>query len=235
MRVRHGANHDQAARDAVPIPRFARAVAPTVIPNWFLRFPADGDALRNDELGNCVAAARCQMIRLWGGKADASLSEALYTEWGGYDPRTGQPDNGLDPLQVMFASCAAPGVDAAGKPWPILWTKADPANTAEIRAALEVYPLELTLGLPAAIADYPERWRDPPALGMKPDLGHRVVLGNETAEGWIVRSWGLDWVVHPDLMRVMLLAVDVPIPTSAPNLMRTGIDYAAFAAAQPKR
>lgn len=222
---RHGAIHNQAARDATPIPRLPRAIRRT-IPNHFLKFPADADALANDRVGNCVTAARCQMIRLWGGTADEALAIRLYTAWGGYDPHTGTPDNGIDTLHAMFASVASPVVDSAGRQWPIRWAKAHHTDEDEIRAALARWPLEVTIGLPRQVAQEPGRWSEAPEPGWTADEPHRVVLGFEDGAGWWVRSWGLDVPIHPDLMRLMLLAVDVPIPVDGVEaLALDGVDF----------
>lgn len=223
--MKFGAIHNQAARDATPIPRLPRAVHRT-IPNHFLKFPADADALGNQRVGNCVTAARCQMIRLWGGTANEDMAVTLYTEWSGYDPRTGVPDNGVDTLHAMFASVASPIVDTSGTEWPVQWFKAHHTDEDEIRAALALYPCEITIGLPREIAQEPEQWREPPDPNWTPDEQHRVVLGFVNDDGWWVRTWGLDYPINPELMRLMLLAVDVPVPGIG-SLVLDGTEFMA--------
>jgi hypothetical protein len=228
---RHGAIHtprpDGIARLAA---RMGMAEAP--IPNWFARFRADGDPLGNDQFGDCADAADCQLIRLWGGRADRAMALSRYQMNTGFDPATGQPDNGTDTSQDMASWCAAPILDLDGRPRPIYWAWVDHADETEIRAALARFPLAISVGLPAAIADDPDRWGEDPQPGWTPDEGHRIVLGFMNDRGWLVRSWGEDYTVSFALMRLMLLAVDVPIPhpaTAPAELQWSGLDYAALA------
>ncbi len=176
MNRRHGAIHtprpDGIARLAA---RMGMAEAP--IPNWFARFRADGDPLGNDQFGDCADAADCQLIRLWGGRADRAMALSRYQMNTGFDPATGQPDNGTDTSQDMASWCAAPILDLDGRPRPIYWAWVDHADETEIRAALARFPLAISVGLPAAIADDPDRWGEDPQPGWTPDEGHRIVLG----------------------------------------------------------
>jgi len=227
--MRFGAIH---SAHPAGLPRLsARAgLTPVPIPNWLARFPADGDPLGNDDFGNCVDAADCQIIRLMGGRADRAMALARYQMNTGCPPG---PDNGSDTVVDMRNWCAAPIVDLSGQPWPIYWASADHTDVSEIGLALARFPLLITIGLPAAIADAPERWGDPPQSGWTPDEAHRVVLGFEDGRRWWVRSWGLDFAVDPDLLRLMLLTVDVPIPhpsAAPPELRLDGLDYAALSA-----
>ena len=239
-----GALHNGALRAATAIPRLQPPGGE--IPDWFSRFPADRDALGNADdgvlkgVGDCVPAARCQVIRLWGGAADRDLAYRLYAMRTGFNPATLTPDNGTDTLTAMFASCAAPVVDEAGRAWPILWAKVDHKNEAEIERALAHYPLEITVQMPAGdLGDDPESWCDRPMTAFRPGTeSHRIVLGGRDDAGWRVRTWGMDVTVHPELFRSMLLAVDVPIPhpdSSPAELVNDGIDYAYLISAQPQR
>lgn len=232
MSMRHGAIH--APRPAGVARLRDRATVPSGLAvNWLERFPADGDALGNDRVGNCVPAADCQLIRLWGGAADGALALARYQMMTGCDPATGLPDVGTDTAVDMLSWCAAPILDRDGRPWPIYWASVDHTDETAIRLALTRFPLAITIGLPRAIADDPDRWSAAPGVGWTPDEPHRVVLGHADASGWRVRSWGEDYVVSPALMRLMLLAVDVPIPhpAAAPaHLELEGIDFAALEA-----
>lgn len=202
------------------------------IPNWLARFPPDGDPLGNDDFGDCVDAADCQIIRIMGGKADRAMALARYTQTG-FDLATGQPDNGSDTRADMLNWCAAPIVDLSGKAWPIYWASADHTDEADVENALRLFPLLITVGLPAPIANDPERWSEPPQPGWTADEAHRIVLGYRDDKGWWVRTWGSDYAVSPALLRLMLLAVDIPIPrpASAPSeLQIDGLDYAALEA-----
>lgn len=212
----------------------ARAtLAQAPVPNWFALAPADGDCLGNDVYGNCVDAADCRLIQLWGGKIDKSIALNRYRQMTGFNLVTGLPDNGSDTSADMASWCAAPILDLDGKPWPIYWASVDHTDEEEILAALARLPLAVTIGLPAAIADSPERWSEAPQHDWTAGEGHRVVLGSAGDRGWRVRSWGRDYTVSYDLMRLMLLAVDAPIPhrAAAPaELQWSGLDYTALEA-----
>lgn len=230
--MRFGAIHAPRP-DAIARLSARGALTEAPIPNWFARFPADGDPLGNDDIGNCVDAADCQIVRLMGGRANRQMAMARYAMMTGFDPATGQPDNGSDTSADMVNWCAAPIVDLDGRPFPIYWASVGHTDMAGVGGALARFPLVVTIGLPNQIAQYPERWREPPYPGWTADEPHRVVLGNRTGAGWWLRSWGLDYPTHPDLLRLMLLAVDVPIPHPAavpPELQWAGLDYAALAA-----
>jgi hypothetical protein len=228
--VKRGAIHTPRPPE---IARLAARLAapPTSGPNWLARWPADGDALGNNDYGDCCDAADCQLIRLWGGRTDTSIALGRYQQMTGFDPKTGLPDNGSDTSADLAAWCAAPIIDLDGKSWPIYWASVDHTDETEIRAALTRFPLAISVGLPAAVADNPERWCEAPEAGWTADDGHRLVLGFVDAKGWHVRSWGEDYVVSFALMKLMLWAVDVPIPhpVAAPAELRwAGLDYAAL-------
>lgn len=246
MGFARGALHDPERRAQTAIPLLEPSIG-NVIPDWFSRWPvnnADPDALGNadDEtgpgVGNCVPAARCQITRLWGGAADKGMAFRLYSMWTGFDPATMQPDNGTDTLAAMFASCATPTIDMAGRPWPILWAKVDHEDEQAILRALVHFPLEITVQLPAGdLGDDPWSWADAPGAFVPGPEAHRIVLGGHDATGWRVRTWGMDFSVHPRLFTAMLLAVDVPVPHPeyAPaDLLRDGVDYAHLIANQPQ-
>lgn len=231
--MRHGAIHRPRPAGIARLTARVSLNAALPIPNWFAKVPADGDCLGNDMYGDCVDAADCRLIQLWGGRIDRSIALSRYHQMTGFDIATGRPDDGSDTAADMASWCAAPILDLDGKPWPIYWASVDHTNETDIRAALAKGPLLITVGLPQAIADDPERWCENRQPGWAPDEAHRVVLGFADARGWRVRSWGRDYVVSRDLMRLMLLAVDVaiPHPASAPaHLEWAGLDYAALEA-----
>lgn len=211
MTLRHGALYQPHPPD---LPRFPRALAPVPIPNHFLHYQADGDALNNDRYGCCVPAADVQIARLWGARCDGTTVLNRYRQTG-FDPATGIPDNGTPTADDMLNWAAAPILDLDGRPWPIWWRSVDHTDEGAIRHALARFPLVITLGLPVQIAQEPERWNEPPQPGWTADEGHRVVLGYAEGDVWWVRTWGIDYAVSPELMRLMLLTVDVPIPHPA--------------------
>lgn len=230
--MRFGAIHSQPP---AMVPRLHSRLdmrgAPVQPRNWFATVPPDGDPLANDDYGCCVPAADFQLARIWGGKVDRSLVLNRYRLITGFDPATGQPDNGTDTATDMRQWIAAPILDLDGKPWPIYWATVDQTDEGAIRLALRRFPLRIVIGLPAAVAQDPDRWARPPEPGWTKDEPHCVVLGNVWAGGWQVRSWGSDYTVNFDLMRLMLMAVDVPIPhpsAAPPQMEWAGLDLAAL-------
>ena len=73
-----------------------------------------------------------------GGKANRAMALARYGMMTGFNPTTGQPDNGSDTSADLLNWCAAPIVDLDGRPWPIYWASVDHTDLAGVRAALGV-------------------------------------------------------------------------------------------------
>jgi hypothetical protein len=225
--LRHGA---LLAPRPPTVKRLTAGAPQAPLTNWLTRFKADGDPLGNDQYGCCVDAADIQIMRLWGARCDTSIVLNRYRQTG-WNPATGVPDNGTPTSADMLNWVAAPVLDLDLKPWASAWATADHTDDDEIRSALARFPLRITIGLPASIAQFPERWCQAPDPSWTPDEAHEVVLGFADASGWWVRTWGLDYAVSPAMMKLMLLAVDVPIPhpsTVPPELQLAGEDFSRY-------
>lgn len=210
----------------------ATAVLPAPV-NWFKK-SADGNMLGNDQYGDCDPAADFRIIQLWGGACTQTLALARYTQLTGFDAAIPSTDQGTDTNQDMKAWCSFPIFDGQNS-WPIYWAQIDGSDLDQVGRALTRFPLLITFLLPVAIADKPELWAGSVGTGPAwvPSEGHRVVLGGWTGTNWIVRTWGMDVLVSPAIMALMLAVVDVPIPhpLAAPDeLNLDGIAFDALAA-----
>ncbi len=190
--------------------------------DWFADVPADGDDLDNDDLGCCVPAADFRVIELLGGAINRDLVIARYEAVGGYRPVDASSDAGTNTAVDMFNWMSSPIIDADGRPWSIEWLS---VGRADLIAALAVAPVLLTLGLPGVIATRPELWGGKPGATWRQDKQHRLVLGNWTPRGPVVRTWGRDYLIAPALFDLMFIAADVAIPDFVPDLRLAGAAF----------
>ena len=192
------------------------ATAPPIQPvNWFKDCPPDGDALGNDDFGCCDPAADFRIVQLWGGKCSKDLVLNRYEQLTGFRSDIPSTDQGTDTNMDMRSWCSFPIYDGT-KAWPTLWAQIPSNDLSQALTALQRFPLLVTLALPVAVADYPERWVLPPGsgAGWAPTEGHRVVLGGWDGSNWLVRTWGTDVPIGDAMFRLMLGpgVFDVPIP-----------------------
>lgn len=170
--------------------------------DWSAAYPADGDALGNGTVGDCVQCAIYRAIQLrraivWGEKLalDAAETVALYAEMTGFDPVTGSNDNGTDTADAM-SWWATRGVPVRGVEDVVLWTALGAQNVAHLKAALfALGPVQATVALPIGAQDV-ATWAGAPGTGADWGAGswggHRVLLVAYDAEGLTVRTWGQD-------------------------------------------
>lgn len=246
MPYRHGAVHVPAPAGVPHLGARANLAGPPPRRvDWLDTCPADLDPLLNDDLGCCVAVVpfrRFQTLdaRESGIVTPIARSRVLgrYEMNGDYvpddpnNPTTNATDQGTDTRRDALNEVAAPILGADGAPREMWWGKVTPGDTAHVAMALVQTPLSLTLGLPVAMAQYPEDWVRPPlrGTGWDPASGfqHRVLLGGLDDGFWTVVTWGLHVRIHPDHLLVpgFVIAVDVFIETDRlQDLTLAGVDY----------
>jgi hypothetical protein len=189
-----------------------KLTAPTNI-DYTLKSPPDGNARANDTIGNCVAVAALQTddIRMQNlGSTRASTADqaiALYTRWTGYNPVTGQPDDGTDPSKAM-TDWVVNGLNVGLQaPDAIFWTRVDQQNLGQLQLALMLSgPVQLNLNLPLAAQDTTRTW-DVPAGGLSSPAGvpggwgrHRVTFAKYVDGTFFIRTWGTDQPATPAFM-----------------------------------
>ena len=221
-----GAIHREAPAH---VPRFASlsslpAIAPPASVDWLARCPADGDALGNGTVGNCVPCAELRAIQLrraivWGDPTPPTQDEALALYAADtappFDPITGANDAGTD-TSLAMSRWATSGVALRGKADVSLWAALDPGNVAHLRLALwALGPLQFTLALPIGAQD-PASWASPPGTGdaWQPASwgNHRVMAGAyDAADGFTSRSWGQDFRLHPEFLAGYLIGADATL------------------------
>lgn len=246
--MRLGAIHAPVP-DAVPAlaarARLSALPVPTHV-DWFSECPADGDALGNDAIGNCVEVAdlRAIQVRRRVAHGDAwvptrEMALARYARLTGFDPASGSPDLGTD-TAVDLADWVTNGIQVNNQDLEaVLWATVDPRATVDVvRALAHMGPLLVTLNLPLAAQD-PNAWgRAPDSThgGWRPGSWgcHRVVLGAfDAPTGWVVRSWGWDVHVHPAFWDAYVLGVDVTLSRAwldVTGRAPPGLDWDALAA-----
>lgn len=163
-------------------------------------------------LGDCVAAgmlhaAQLHMANAWASSWQPSDQQAVdvYSAISGYDPATGQPDNGADPNKA-FSWWTQTGMDlglqARNVVLPLVL---DVANTEHLSLATELLGfVGLCLNLPASMEDADNDVMDVPpsgvasAAGMPGGMGaHFVVSGRYAGGARYVISWGHEWEITP--------------------------------------
>lgn len=220
-------------------------MTPPVEADWFSKCPADGDMLGNDKLSNCVPIADYRVIQTriantqgYTPLFDETLVNLRYTKLTGYDPLTGQPDDGTRTAQDMVDWCQN-GIQINSQLTDVpLWATVAPLDNDHLAIAIaHCGPCPVTFRLPLAAQDT-SLWSKPPGQGSSWLPGtwgtHRVVVGAFIGQVRTVRTWGEDVVVHPDFWRKYVIAVDVTLSKSTwfdtTGLAPSGLDWDALLA-----
>lgn len=209
--------------------------------DWHKAAPADGDALANDVCGNCVPVWDFQeeclrianaMGSTWRPTAQMALDR--YSRLTGYDPATGQPDAGTDTAMDSADLCTTGLLVNAQLLDVPHWTLIDPANFEHMRIAVaHLCTVAMTVNLPMALQDLD--FSKPPGTG--PDWApggwgmHRLGSGKYDGDVFTVRTWGMDLPVHPDTLRLILVAAECRVSRrwlQASGLAPSGLDYDAL-------
>ena len=182
--------------------------------NWATACPADGNLYANDRYGCCVPVADFRYIEAVLANADGSPAWkpsqnailARYAALTGFDPVTGQPDNGTDTSADLVAFCrdgiALPDLQRVIVP---LWASVDPTRLDHVEAALGLAPCPVSLRLPVGwdrIEDDLDAWNGTP--GTPTDEFHRVLL----VAPRVVRTWGMDVAMSEAWWDQCVVAVD---------------------------
>lgn len=215
--------------------------------DWHKAAPADGDALGNDNAGCCVPAWDYQeeclrvanaMGSTWRPTSDMVI--ARYSRLTGYDPATGQPDDGTDTAMDSADLCTR-GLQINSQLLDVPhWTLLDPANLGHMKIAIAHFgAVAITLNLPIALQDLDfDR-----APGAGPDWVpgswglHRVGSGKYDGDVFTIRTWGLDKPVHPDMLKLILVAAECRVSMrwlTATGLAPSGMDFAQLEADSAK-
>jgi hypothetical protein len=215
---------------------------PTV--DWHIKCPADHDPLGNDRYGCCCEVADYRIIQMHravicGDTTKPLVSDILarYTALTGFNPVTGQPDDGTDTVSDMTA-WSTQGIHVADQTIDVpMWTLANPADQNEVNLAIaNCGPILVTLALPLAAQDL-TAWSKP--IGTGPDWapyswgGHRVICGKYDGLVRTVRTWGIDVPLHPAWWSAYVVGVDVLLSREWINttgLSPSGLDWDALKA-----
>jgi hypothetical protein len=219
-----GANHRPAPPAIRPLATRARLslLTPPRTCDWTTTCPADGNALGNDRLSNCVAIAELQAATIrraaaWQDTRRPTEADAiaLYSRDAGYDAVTGTGDDGTDTAAAMAAWCSE-GVPISEQDNDIVaWASIDPADWDHLRLGIaHTGPAQATLALPDAARDT-ETWNRAPGSGTGGEPGgwgnHRVVLVGYDGATLICWTWGKRVLIHPEWWSRYRLAVDASL------------------------
>lgn len=223
--------------------RLDKMVAPTSA-DWHAFAPADGDPLGNDTCGCCVEAWDYQEIRLrrWNAAGDTRKPTAAevinrYTAMTGYNPATGTPDIGTDTAADTLDYCTN-GIRLDSQTIDIpSWALIDPKDFTHMKIAIaHCCAIAITVALPAALQD-DQNFDQVPGTGEEWKAGswgmHRVGSGKYDGDVFTIRTWGEDKPVHPDMMRLIIIAAEVRISRTwlrTTGLTPSGLDWDALMA-----
>lgn len=187
--------------------------------DWYAKAPADGDSLGNDRYGCCVPVADYQLIRVhranaWGDswKPTTDMTLGRYAAMTGFDPATGQPDNGTDTADDLTAWCChGIRIDSQNLDVP-RWAVINPAEPEHVNLAIaHLGGIQITISLPAAAED-PSIWSKAPGTGPSWQPGtlgqHRITSSKYDELTRTVRTWGLDIEMHPEFWSRYVIATD---------------------------
>lgn len=210
--------------------------------NWWAACPPDGDALGNDDCGNCVPCCDLRMIQsrranAWGDtwKPTKQLALSLYTLRTGFNQLTGKPDDGTDTAADMTA-WAQHGIRLDEQNLDVVrWATIDPTHDDVISLAIaHLGPIAVTLALPIAAMDLTV-WSQAPGGG--PDWApgswgyHRVCAGAFNGRERVVRTWGTDLHMHPQFWAAYAIACDATLSREwlkETGLSPVGLDWDAL-------
>lgn len=187
-------------RRLAALPHFASVAMQLPAPPAALDFTAGGaayaGALGNQTAGDCTLAGVGHLIQGWSAinghpiafGDDAAL--ALYSELTGYDPKTGQPDDGLVETDVLDRWKTPVGL-YGNRLADYAFTS--PRSVLHVKQAIWVYGgIYLGLNLPEAAerqTDAGEPWTIP---WFSRDLGGHCVVAQKYDEAYLyVDTWGL--------------------------------------------
>jgi hypothetical protein len=151
----------------------------------------------NDKIGDCTIAAIAHMIEGWSANAGIELPVtwqeclAAYSAISGYNPTTGQNDNGAAILQVLqyFQSIGLAHTKIKA------YAEINIQDTTSMRQAIDLLgAVDIGLQLPIACQSMGTTWTIPPELtgAWAPGSwgGHSICLLGFTPAIWIGISWG---------------------------------------------
>lgn len=222
--------------------RLSLMVAPPSA-DWFSACPADGDTLGNDRVGDCVEVTDYRIIQVrranaWGDAWKPTEDQCLarYAALTGFDPITGQPDNGT-PTDVDMTDWCTKGIrlDTQNLDVPH-WTVVDPQNVQHVNLAIaHGGPVAITINLPLGAQNLD--WNVAPGTGADWAPGswgaHRVLAGKYDGETRTVRTWGRDIIMHPEFWARYVISCDLAISRewlTATGLTPAGMDWGALTA-----
>jgi hypothetical protein len=158
---------------------------------------SDWGILANDEVGDCVIAAilhsimaRAAVLKKTVPAFTSDVAIGIYSTITGYNPKTGQGDNGTD----MRTALEYWRTDGFLGNKIIAWGAVDPTNPLQIRIAMDLFgPLLVGVNLLKSAEDQtdqglawtPEFWTT--SLG-----GHCVDLSTYGWAGYVGQTWGKD-------------------------------------------
>lgn len=158
--------------------------------------------MQNDKMGNCAVAAAAHMIQCWTANEsreiiipDKAVVKA-YSDLSGYDPATGENDNGVD-MASMMKYWQKTGV---GGRKSYAYTVIDPRRKTHVIAAIYIFggaDLGLALPLSSERQTGPGKLWDVPRTGSRIGPGrfgslggHSVPVVDYTADGPVCVTWG---------------------------------------------
>lgn len=207
------------------LPRIGAALAgrqPPAAVDWHRYIALDGDALGNDQVGNCVECGTLRAIQIMraaaaGDARKPSTAEALalYRAWAGWDG-TAATDLGTasDAAAALWASTGV----AWGEQWRDIPAVAgfDPRVASHLRAAIAwLGPVQLDLDLPAS-ARSQQVWSvaDGPLSAPGSWGAHRVCVGKYDSLGFHAVTWGMEMPVTEAFIEAYALDAMVAISRS---------------------
>ncbi len=193
------------------MPRIGAALAGQVPPsavdwNKFIRL--DGDALGNDQTGNCVPCGVLRSIQIMRAVAagdqrrpDAATARGLYIVWAGWD---GVPGSATD--LGTRSDVAAEYWACAGVPWGDQWIDIpalagfDPRIVSHLRAAIAwLGPIQIDLNMPMTAQAQLSTWTVGTGSDAQPGSwgAHRVCIGAYGPDSFRAITWGEERIL-PD-------------------------------------
>lgn len=199
------------------LPRIGAALVGLSLPpkvDWHQAISLDGDALGNDQAGNCVQCGVLRAIQIMRSvaagdtrKPSAAEALALYRAWAGWDG-TAATDLGTR-SDVAAAAWGATGVQW-GDQWLDLPALAafSPAVVSHLRAAIAwLGPVQIDLDLPAIARDA-KSWEvvDGPLSAPGSWGPHRVCVGKYDNDGFYGVTWGMEMPMTEEFVETYALA-----------------------------
>lgn len=225
------------------LPRFAALAPQLPAPPAALDFTAGGagyaGTLGNTTAGDCTIAGVGHLIQGWTamtGRPTVAFSDeqalAVYSQVEGYDPQTGQPDNGMDETDVLDDWKTGAGLFGTTL---VDYATVDPTNIQHIQQTIWVYGgIYLGLMLPRSAeqqTDAGQPWTRPwfsPILG-----GHCVVSQKYDQTYLYVDTWGQLQPVAWDFVQAYFDAAYAPLSPlwiGADSKTPNGLDLAGLTA-----